>query len=118
MQSANTRPIPYCSFCRKDKSHVEMLVAGPGVHICDACVALCGRILTGKPTMPFGRWESLSDEVCLEMLPATAAAVESADEALRKHVDVLRQREVSWEKIANALGVSRQSAWERFSNEK
>jgi hypothetical protein len=95
-----------------------MLVAGPGVHICDACVALCTRILTGKPTTTFGRWESLSDDDCLEMLPATAAAVESADDALRKHVDVLRRRDVSWERIASALGVSRQSAWERFSSDK
>jgi len=29
-------------------------------------------------------------------------------------VDVLRSREVSWAKIAAPLGISRQSAWERF----
>jgi hypothetical protein len=29
-------------------------------------------------------------------------------------VDALRQREVSWAKIAEPLGVSRQTAWERF----
>jgi biotin operon repressor len=30
-------------------------------------------------------------------------------------VDTLRSREVSWADIGEALGVSRQSAWERFS---
>jgi hypothetical protein len=30
---------------------------------------------------------------------------------------MLRERGVSWERIASALGVSRQAAWERFSRE-
>ena len=30
-----------CSFCGKDHTRVAKLVAGPGVYICDACVALC-----------------------------------------------------------------------------
>jgi biotin operon repressor len=30
-------------------------------------------------------------------------------------VDTLRGRDVSWADIATPLGVSRQSAWERFS---
>ena len=30
-----------CSFCGKDRTEVTKLVAGPGVFICDACVALC-----------------------------------------------------------------------------
>ena len=35
------------------------------------------------------------------------------DEAERR--DVLRAREVSWADVGQVLGVSRQSAWERFS---
>jgi ATP-dependent Clp protease ATP-binding subunit ClpX len=30
-------------------------------------------------------------------------------------VDELRKREVSWAKIGEALGMSRQAAWERFA---
>ena len=30
-----------CSFCSKSADEVKKLVAGPGVFICDACVALC-----------------------------------------------------------------------------
>jgi len=36
-------------------------------------------------------------------------------EVLQLHVDELRKREVSWQKIGDALGVSRQAAWERFT---
>jgi hypothetical protein len=107
----------YCSFCRKDKDHVEKLVAGPGVYICDACVALCSRIMTGKPTAPFAGWSALSDEDFLATLPAASAAVDAAADKLHEHVDMLRGRGVSWERIATALGVSRQAAWERFSKE-
>jgi hypothetical protein len=72
-------------------------------------------MLTGKPTMAFAGWKALTDEELLAALPATAQAVEAADERVREHVAMLRQRDVSWEKIAAALGVSRQAAWERFS---
>jgi ATP-dependent protease Clp ATPase subunit len=30
-----------CSFCGKKRTQVAKLVAGPGVFICDECVALC-----------------------------------------------------------------------------
>jgi hypothetical protein len=34
-----------CSFCGKRQDQVRKLVAGPGVWICDHCVALCVEIL-------------------------------------------------------------------------
>ena len=34
-----------CSFCGKRQDQVRKLVAGPGVWICDNCVALCVEIL-------------------------------------------------------------------------
>ena len=34
-----------CSFCRRDASHVEKLVAGPRVYICDRCAAEVVRIM-------------------------------------------------------------------------
>lgn len=47
------------------------------------------------------------------------APLERTVHAYREHlsdvVAALRQREVSWAKIAEPFGVSRQSAWERFS---
>jgi hypothetical protein len=38
-----------------------------------------------------------------------------ASNQLQTVVDLLRTREVSWADIGAALGVTRQSAWERFS---
>jgi ATP-dependent Clp protease ATP-binding subunit ClpX len=34
-----------CSFCGKTQEQVRRLVAGPGVYICDECVALCNEII-------------------------------------------------------------------------
>jgi hypothetical protein len=107
----------HCTFCRKSRKQVAQLVAGPrGVHICEACVALCSRLFTGKPTAAFAGWESLGDEEFLAALPAAAQAVDSAADGLHDHVHALRRRGISWERIATALGVTRQAAWERFSN--
>lgn len=45
----------HCSFCGKEQSKVNRLIAGPGVHICDECVQLCNGILADdfeKQTAP------------------------------------------------------------------
>ena len=34
-----------CSFCNKSQGNVKKLIAGPKVHICDECVAICLTIL-------------------------------------------------------------------------
>lgn len=34
-----------CSFCGKPQKEVKKLIAGPGVFICDSCVALCKTIV-------------------------------------------------------------------------
>lgn len=43
-----------CSFCGKSQKVVRKLIAGPNVHICDECVALCNDILVeeAKPKEP------------------------------------------------------------------
>lgn len=107
----------YCSFCRKDSHTVRKLVAGPGVYICDACVGLCNRVLDGKPIPSFPGWDSLSDDDLLATLRPASAAVGKVEGVLREHVAQLRRRSVSWSAIGQALGVSRQAAWERFSEE-
>ena len=59
----------------------------------------------------------MADEELLATLPAAQEAVTAASESVRGHVDMLRLRGISWERIAAALGVSRQAAWERFSSD-
>ncbi len=105
----------YCSFCRRDDKTVEKLIAGPGVYICDACVAACNRILAGKPAQTFAGWDSLDEEHLLRSLAPSEATVEAVREVLQTQVDALRKRGMSWAQIGEALGISRQAAWERFS---
>ena len=43
----------HCSFCNESQDQVAKLIAGPGVYICDRCVALCQEILDeGVPPPP------------------------------------------------------------------
>ncbi len=42
---ARPNQITMCSFCGKSRAEVKKLIAGPGVYICDACVAVCQGVL-------------------------------------------------------------------------
>lgn len=116
---------PACSFCLKPHSEVGTLVAGPGVYICDECVALCGQLVASRPQRA-GResltttapWEAEAglDEV-LASLPRVARAGGQAEYALACYVRKARRLGATWAVIGQALGMTRQSAWERFSGE-
>lgn len=108
----------YCSFCLKSQHEVEKLVAGGGnVYICDGCVALCQTYMEGRtPDLSaFENPEKLPTERLVAQLPAVEATVRGKQSQLQWVVDLLRKRKVSWARIGEALGVSRQAAWERFS---
>jgi hypothetical protein len=110
-----------CSFCRKDQDAVAKLIAGPGVYICNECVKLCDLILAEEPVSSFGSsfgsWDERPDDELLASLARTQAVVAQADAAVHDHVAILRDRGISWTRIGQALGVSKQAAWERFSGE-
>ncbi len=38
-------PALSCSFCARSQRDVRRLIAGPGVRICDECIALCNEII-------------------------------------------------------------------------
>lgn len=105
-----------CSFCIKDTDAVAKLVAGPGVYICNECVDLCNQILA-EPAPEFGAWNERPDDELLASLARIQAVVSQVDSAVHDHVDILRGRGISWARIGEALGVSNQAAWERFSGE-
>jgi ClpX C4-type zinc finger len=124
-----------CSFCGKGQDKVFRLVAGPGVFICNECVDLCDQIIaeqldlkrahdTGSdktmrkddpPTLKV--WDSLTDDELLAEMVRAHGAHENVDRAVAHHVAALRARGVSWARIGEALDMTRQSAWERFSGE-
>jgi ATP-dependent protease Clp ATPase subunit len=108
----------HCSFCGKAQTEVKRLVAGPGVFICDECVQLCQSIIAKKPAtqeVPGSLWpDNAPTEKLLKTLAGYNGAFESVDAAMQDIVDILRERDVSWATIGQALAVSRQAAWKRF----
>jgi ClpX C4-type zinc finger len=106
-----------CSFCNKDKDAVVKLIAGPGVYIYNECVHLCDLILAEEQVRDFGSWTERPDDELLASLGRVQAVVAQVDAAVHDHVAILRDRGVSWTRIGQALGVSKQAAWERFSGE-
>jgi hypothetical protein len=130
-----TREAMCCSFCGKTQLEVAKLVAGPGVFICNECIDLCNQIIaealpgqdssatekqaTTDATEPpeIRTWDGLSDEDLLHEMVQAHAAHHNVDRAVRRDVQALRERGMSWARIGEALGMTRQSAWERFSAE-
>ena len=106
-----------CSFCFKPQDQVTKLIAGPGVMICSECVALCVPIMAAAPTEQPTSIRTPADTPTAQltgMLAGYNKAFESIDQAMQDMVEILREREVSWAAIGEALGVSRQAAWKRF----
>jgi hypothetical protein len=109
-----------CSFCLKPDSDVGKLVAGPGVYICDECVDLCRQIISSPPSLPPGltSWdEGLDLDGVLASLPRMAAAGAQVERSLSRFVQRARALGATWAAIGASLGMTRQSAWERFSGE-
>jgi ClpX C4-type zinc finger len=121
--AASTGVIARCSFCAKTSEQVARLIAGPGIYICDECVRLCNEILLDAagdgpappPRLP--EWGRMSNDEMLARIPRIAAAGAQVEAGLRAWVLELRARSVTWARIGEALGMTRQSAWGRFSGE-
>lgn len=112
--------IAACSFCLKPNSEVRRLVAGPGVYICDECVALCAQLIDGPPSPAphLSAWEhAVTVDEALANLPRVAAAGAQVERNLTGWVRRARALGATWARIGEALGMTRQSAWERFSGE-
>ena len=127
--------IVYCSFCAKPSTAVQRLVAGPGVYICNECVGLCNDLLAAELDLPamraaaakqvteaddpsvFKELSEMSDDDLLAEMVRIHASHDNVDRAVSQHVQALRERGTSWARIGEALGMTRQSAWARFSGE-
>ncbi|HSZ37458.1 MAG TPA: ClpX C4-type zinc finger protein [Acidimicrobiales bacterium] len=115
--------IACCSFCFKLNTQVERLVAGPAVYVCNECVGLCRDVIDATPEGPatgalLMPWEHAGTrEAALAHLPNVARAQRQVDESLLGWVRRARQLGATWAQIGDALGITRQSAWERFAAE-
>ncbi|GAA4350557.1 ClpX C4-type zinc finger protein [Angustibacter luteus] len=108
--------VPRCSFCGKGQGETAHLVKGPGVYICDECVALCQLIFDGRATPHFPSLDDRTDEDLLVDIARVSATHEAVEDAVADRVVRLRARQVTWARIGQALGMSKQSAWERFAH--
>lgn len=106
-----------CSFCGKAATDVARLVAGPGVYICNECVGLADQIIAEETERNLPSWADKSDDELIAHLVRIAGSYGHVERALRGLVGTLRERGVTWARIGEALGMSRQAAWERFSGE-
>jgi ClpX C4-type zinc finger protein len=110
--------ITCCSFCMKPDTQVDKLVAGPAVFVCNECVDLCCQVIAANPEshprlLPWQSADSM-DHV-LAMLPNANAAHAQAEASLAGWVGRARELGATWAQIGDALGITRQSAWERFA---
>jgi hypothetical protein len=88
-----------CSFCSKDNAEVDKIIEA------------------GDTPTPAWQWESMTDEELLDSLPKIASVATQLEDNLAVWVQRARGRGISWARIGAALGMARQSAWERFSGE-
>lgn len=95
-----------------------MLVSCPeSIFLCSECVEASNEVIAGRLPDVSKRPhdEDWPTERLLERLRPIEGMVQGKGNQLQWVVEPLRSREVSWAQIGAALGISRQSAWERFT---
>lgn len=124
-----------CAFCGKRQDQVTTLIVGPGINICNECVELSSDVLKGGSEAtrrasaetprrgwaygrvdPDGLAKFPTNEILGELRRA-ASVIRPVEEHITETVKLLRERQVTWAKIGEALGMTRQGAWGRFSTE-
>lgn len=113
--------IASCSFCGKPGSMVQRLVAGPGVYICDECVALSSAVIEDaaqasaeESARRRSRFYDRPPEDVLAMLPAMARSAARVEAELAGWIGRLREQGTDWQAIAGAVGMSADAARQRF----
>jgi len=92
----------------------------PAVFVCEECVDLCSQIISEAPNhsprlLPWDLTDSL--DAALVNLPNVAQAQAQVEESRLGCVRGARTLGATWAQIGDALGITRQSAWERFAAE-
>jgi hypothetical protein len=120
---ASTREnvIASCSFCGKPNTTVERLVAGPGVHICNECIALSAQILDDASRTPSEEstptrspYHDRPSAEIFAMLPGLVLTADRIEAELAGWINRLRRRGSDWRTIAEAAGMSVEAARRRF----
>lgn len=112
-----------CSFCGVQGTPQTRFAGGLGAMMCSDCVSFFhvklaseegwqSISLRSRTRLP---WDEMSNTEILAKLPMIAATATQVGSFLGHWVRLARERGLSWTEIGQALGVSRQAAWERFS---
>ena len=107
-----------CSFCGKPGGPNVKLAGGLGAMICDECVThfyesnLHPERVAGMSRPP---WDAMSLAELLATLTLIMKSAEQNTSFAQEWVEMLREKRASWAEIGQALGVSRQSAWEKYA---
>ena len=116
-----TQVLATCSFCKKNNTEVKKLIAGPGVYICDECVALCDEIVATETTAEGAAqqrtvfWDRSADEL-LQALPAVASTAAAVEADVHRCVERIIAGGGTWEQIASSLGMSQDDARLKFDH--
>lgn len=114
-----TRSKKMCSFCGKQGGPEVKLAGGLGAMICDECVEHFhdnNQHPERIAAMSVPPWESMPVEELLATLSLITKAAEQNAAFAQEWIDMLREKRASWAEIGKALGVSRQSAWEKYAH--
>lgn len=109
-----------CSYCLRSRAVTGRLVSSPLAAICRDCAESAVTLFASANrdddvAGPVTPWQRLDDDALLAQLPHVAAAGTLVETHLRTWVVAARERGISWARIGEALGMTRQSAWERFA---
>ena len=107
-----------CSFCGAVGTQETRFAGGLGAAMCADCLSYHHeRFQSSENLVAISKppWEKMSDAEVLGTLPRISAVTEQVDRFLDDWVQMCRARNLSWAEIGKAMGVSRQAAWERFS---
>lgn len=104
-----------CSFCGRTREECGKLVLGAGIAICLECaqnaMALHKTTQTHAAAEP---WRDMNVDEVLDLLPKISAVAAQVESRLTAWVNVARSKGASWARVGESLGMTRQSAWERF----
>lgn len=119
-----------CSYCLRPRSETGPLLMSPLAAICRDCAenarerfAERDREIARDPAASdteddvevSAPWKRLDDDTLLARIGDVNGAGDQVEEHLKAWVGAARERGISWARIGAALGITRQSAWERFA---
>lgn len=109
----------HCSFCGVKGRRGMRFGGGLGALICEACISHYHELFASPAAVKLASsppWESMTDVEILGNLPLIQQTANEVNEFLIEWVELARSRKLSWAAIGQAMGVTRQSAWERFAD--